>query len=182
MNSGINFISWKELEVLQRLFSFHLRTVHSWGKVPINATAMQDARRKGTDKEVDELFEATQSLRWLLIDEIEALAAVVFGILHSNLCKAMSRSPYAERSDGTKRPFGGLNLILSGDWWQLPPVKKIGFYSNPFSGMDWTEQAAMAFFWRRDINSIQGVHELVQPNRTLDPWLRDVLKQDREGR
>ena len=132
---------------------------------------------------MDELFEQTQSMRWLLIDEIEAVAAVVFGLLHSNLCKAMSRSPYAQRPDGSMRPFGGLNLILSGDWWQLPPVKKIGFYSNPFSsGMEYIEQLAMSFFWRKSIDGVQGSHELVRPNRTCDPWLQEVLAQDRQGR
>jgi len=41
-----------------------------------------------------------------------------------------------------------VNLSLSGDWWQLPPVKKIGFYSNPFHDvMDYSEQLAMSFFW-----------------------------------
>ena len=97
--------------------------------------------------EIDDLFKRTQSLRFLFVDEIEALAVVVFGILHGNLCKAMSRSPYAKRKDGTLRPFGGVNMSLSGDWWQLPPVKQLGFYSDPFgSDMEYTEQLAMSFF------------------------------------
>ena len=94
-------------------------TVHWFGQVPINATGMQQRGSKKGEQDVDELFERTQSLRWLLIDEIEALAAVVFGILHGNLCKAMSRSPYAKRKDGSQRPFGGVNLSLSGDCWHV---------------------------------------------------------------
>ena len=66
------------------------KTVHSWGQVPINASSAQDQGNKKANEDIDELFERTQSLRWLLIDEIEALAAVVFGILHGNLCRAMS--------------------------------------------------------------------------------------------
>ena len=156
--------------------------MHWFGQVPINATGMQQRGSKKGEQDVDELFERTQSLRWLLIDEIEALAAIVFGILHGNLCKAMSRSPYAKRKDGTQRPFGGVNLSLSGDWWQLPPVKKIGFYSNPFqSDMDYTEQLAMSFFWRSSNDAIQGTHELVRSNRTSDIWLQQVLQQDRAG-
>ena len=65
--------------------------------------------------EIDDLFKRTQSLRFLFIDDIEALAVVVLGILHGNMCKAMSRSPDAKRQDGTLRPFGGLNLSVSGD-------------------------------------------------------------------
>ena len=94
-----------------------------------------------------------------------------------------TRTPYAKRKDGTLRPFGGVNFSLSGDWWQLPPVKKLGFYSNPFlSDMDYTEQLAMAFFWRSSRDSIDGLHELVRPNRTSDAWLQEVLRQDRLGR
>ena len=95
----------------------------------------------------------------------------------------MSRCPYAKRKDGSARPFGGVNLSLSGDWWQLPPVKKIGFYSNPFArDMEYTEQLAMAWFWRQTRDSIQGMHEIVQSNRTAeDPWLQEVLSQDRMG-
>ena len=137
------------------------QTVHSWGQVPINATSMQARTSKGKGDDIDELFTRTQSLRWLLVDEIEAVAAVVMGILHGNLCRSMSRTPYAKRKDGTVRPFGGVNLSLSGDWWQLPPVMKIGFYSNPFQrGMEYTEQLAMSFFWRKSSNAIQGTHEL----------------------
>ena len=95
----------------------------------------------------------------------------------------MNRTLYAKRRDGSPRPFGGLNLSLSGDWWQLPPVMKIGFYSNPFhNDMHYTEQVAMAFFWRKTPDAIQGLHELTAPNRTCDPWLQEVLQQDLEGR
>ena len=116
---------------------------------------MQTRSQKGKDTEIDELFNRCQSLRWLLIDEIEAVAAVVLGILHGILCRCMNRSTYAKRRDGCPRPFGGLNLSLSGDWWQLPPVMKIGFYSNPFhNDMHYTEQVAMAFFWRKTPDAI----------------------------
>ena len=59
-------------------------TVHSWGQVPINATSMQEQDLKKAGQDVDALFERTQSMRWLLIDDIEALPAMVLGILHGN--------------------------------------------------------------------------------------------------
>ena len=94
---------------------------------------------------------------------------MVLGILHGNLCRAMSITPYAKRRDGTLRPFGGLNFSLSRDWWQLPPVKQIGFFSNPFtSAMEYTEQVAMSYFWQRSRDAIEGTHELTTSNRTSD--------------
>ena len=53
------------------------RTVHSWGSVPINATGMHERAGKSGPKEVVDLFQRTQCLRWLLVDEIEAAAAEV---------------------------------------------------------------------------------------------------------
>jgi hypothetical protein len=69
-------------------------------------------------------------MRVLVIDEIEALAAGVFGALDVNCTIARSRKPFARRPDGSKRLFGGLNLITSGDWWQLPVVKAASLYHN----------------------------------------------------
>lgn len=58
------------------------------------------------------------------VRKVYTASAVVFGILHGNLGKAMSRSGYAKRKDDSQRSFDGVNLILSGDWWQLLPVMK----------------------------------------------------------
>ena len=130
-----------------------------------------------------ELLGFTVKFVRLLLDEIEALAAGVYGILDGNCSKALSRSAYARRPNGSTRPFGGLNMGLSGDWWQLPPVRQIGLYSNPFkSEMEYAEQLALSYFWRVTEDSVQGTHELRQPNRTKDPWLQEVLRQEREGR
>ena len=85
---------------------------------------------KHGDPDIDALFLRCQSMRVLVIDEIEALAAGVFGALDQNCTRARSRNVFARRPDGSKRPFGGLNLITSGDWWQLPPVKAANLYHN----------------------------------------------------
>ena len=81
-----------------------------------------DQGKKAGSTDIDDLFLKVLSIRWLLIDEISVLAALVFGILNNYLQRACNRQPYAKRSDGSKRPFGGLNLITSGDGWQLSPV------------------------------------------------------------
>ena len=120
------------------------RTVHGWGKIPINATAAADQGKKAGSTDIDDLFLKVLSVRWLLIDEISVLAALVFGILNNYLQRACNRQPYAKRSDGSKRPFGGLNLITSGDGWQLSPVRAVGFFNNPFRHeLEYVDQKAL---------------------------------------
>ena len=36
--------------------------------------------------------------------------------------RACTRQPYARRADGSRRPFGSVNLLCCGGWWQLHPV------------------------------------------------------------
>ena len=85
-----------------------------------------------------------QSIRWILIDEISTVGAMLLGVFDTNLRRARSRQVYAKRNDGVARPFGGVNLRLLGDFLQLPPVRAIGLYSNPFSSdMEFAEQRGM---------------------------------------
>ena len=120
-----------------------------------------------------EAFEAEERVV-LLIDEIEALSVLIFGILDSNTRRACSRQPYARRSlGGSLRPFGGLNLILCGDWWQLTPVLARSFCSNPFKGsMEHAEKKAMCMFWRKDKDSLNALSELTEGKGSA--WFRAV--------
>ena len=105
-------------------------TVHSWGCIPVNkAAATAKAHAMSKDADWDQLFENAQSLRWLVIDECSTLSPGLLSTLESFLRqKAALRHPYAHR-DGARRrdprPFGGINILLTGDLWQLPPVQDL---------------------------------------------------------
>ena len=139
-------------------------TAHSWGKIPINLTdALEKAYATKGAEDIDEMFLQCQSLRFLLIDEISALAALVFGLLESSTRRVSRRSLYARRADGTWRPFGGLNNFSAGDWWQLPPVRAVGFCNNPFKGgYEGPEQQALGCLWSPGIDSLNGMTELTE--------------------
>ena len=38
---------------------------------------------------------------------------------------------YKLRPDKSPRPFGGFNILLFGDWWQLPPVQSTALFEQP---------------------------------------------------
>ncbi|CAK9115108.1 unnamed protein product [Durusdinium trenchii] len=64
-------------------------------------------------------------LRWLIIDEISMVSAELLARLElrcRELVRDLAPGKYAkERANA--RPFGGLNVILAGDLWQLPPPR-----------------------------------------------------------
>lgn len=91
--------------------------------------------KKGTDGEMvvqSHKAVAEQSLywRWLIIDE--------FGMVGSSLPAEVDMklrdvivdvNPHKKNIGGHSYPFGGLNVLLSGDLWQLPPPSG-GFVGN----------------------------------------------------
>ena len=97
------------------------------------------------------------------------------------LGRACLRHPHS-RAGTRRRPFGGINIIFAGDLWQLPPVRAIALFANPYRrGYSTTEQKIFRMFWKRDEDSIQQTFELTENKRTKDKWLEAVLQADRNG-
>jgi len=90
------------------------QTLHSWaglglGNLPLNETIRNILSVKGTY-----LRRKLRSAKMLAIDEISMISAEVFDMLN-NLLKAVRQN---------EKAFGGIQLILFGDFLQLPPVNK----------------------------------------------------------
>ena len=98
--------------------------------------------------------------------------------------------PYVLNTTKTKRPFAGLDLLVSGDFWQLPPPDG-GFLgdvpceyiaaSRKFTPAP-TIAHGQSLLWSGPINGIQGVTELAVCERTPDTWLQSIQNEFREGR
>ena len=86
------------------------RTIHSWSGMGI--------KDKFTDKEINELLKKDKLLariretQVLIIDEISMLDALRFDLL-DKICK-IAKEPFL--------PFGGIQIIICGDFFQLQPV------------------------------------------------------------
>ena len=111
-----------------------------------------------------------QCLRFIFIDEISMVSA---GLLHA-LDKEVSRvvrqrGTYKMRSDDSEdvRPFGGINLVVLGDLWQIPPVGGNIICSNPLLAPSESVRKGLKLFWG-DANCVQKLWELVQPMRCDD--------------
>jgi ATP-dependent DNA helicase PIF1 len=102
------------------------QTIHSWsgvglGTEPIETICARVSRNSAAKKR-------WCSAKLLVIDEVSMLPASFFDTL----------SAVASRVRADARPFGGLQLILCGDFFQLPPVNcgsntKFCFQSNSWA-------------------------------------------------
>lgn len=85
------------------------QTIHSFFGFPPRIVTPQEASRKVTRKDLKRLY---QSLDVLIIDEISMVRADVLDGINRFL--QINRENF--------RPFGGVQLVLIGDPFQLPPV------------------------------------------------------------
>ncbi len=136
------------------------------------------------------MFLNALGIRWLIIDEVSCVAAELLGLLDIYLRRACARHPYARRGGGlgkkrslSERLFGGLSLVFSGHLWQLPPVMATAIFSNStLRSYRFEVQKIFDLFWRAEQDSVQKTIVLTQRIRTGDPWLREVLEADRNGK
>eukprot|EP00435_Cladocopium_sp_Y103_P058343 s631_g20.t1 len=136
-----------------------------------------------------EKAQQTLQWRWLILDEFSMVSAELLAQLElrcRELMRDLSVAKYS--SDGRPRPFGGLNVILAGDLYQLPPPKGTFLGDIPWdlvAGRKATKQATalhgQTLLWGGAEAGMQGVTELVRCERTGDMWLTEVQEELRRG-
>ena len=165
-------------------------TVHSWGHISFKdkrGVIILPTDGQSTD-ELPSMTIRCGALRWIFIDEVEALGAETFGELEQTISYHIpSKSPFKRTATGTVRPYGGVNVILSGDFWQQRPPGQISLMSNPFA-LKVKESAraalSMGMFWFGDLNfSLQTwkgqermLHLDTNERSGADKWYSDVLQ------
>ena len=99
-------------------------TIHSWSGVGV----VNDFSPHGLEQAIYRVNKKAQK-RWvateiLVIDEISMLSAELLDLL----------SRVGQRIRRDDRPFGGLQIILCGDFFQLPPIGT-GFHHKYYSNI-----------------------------------------------
>lgn len=105
----------------------------------------------------------------VIVDEFSMISADLYDLMDSRLRKLKDRSD---------TPFGGVNMIFSGDFYQLPPIgtKLIGFRAG-ISGHDYTTNASTMRARESWATVLTDVIELTQNMRQLDPVLAGILER-----
>ena len=131
--------------------------------------------------------------RWLLLDEISMVSAEMLARLEARcrqLVLDISATKYSKHTPTSVAPFGGLNVILSGDLWQLPPPRgtflgQIPWHlvtGVPSKKLPLSLQGQQIVWTSRAQGGLQGVTELTRCERTQDVWLQELQAELRVGR
>ena len=130
--------------------------------------------------------------RWLIIDEISMVSAELLARMDlrcRELVRDLAQSKYAPGS-AHAQPFGGLNVLVAGDLWQLPPPRGTFLGEVPWEMLTKGSSKKVAhtvhgqkLVWgsQTENSIIHGITELEQCERTRDTWLQTLQQQIREG-
>lgn len=140
------------------LIGAHAKTLHSWagiglGREPLShilSAIHKNGRKKNNWKKTD----------CLVIDEVSMMTPALLSLL-DDVGKSV-RKCYT-------KPFGGLQVVFVGDFYQLPPVCKTG------------EKMAFAFespVWKA---VVEKTYALTIIHRQRDPVFQKVLDEARRG-
>ena len=144
------------------LLNCKAKTLHSWAGIGLgNGTLEQLVTKIKKNKFTKALWRNTDIL---VVDEVSMLSLKLFNVLNA-IGKAVRNNP---------NPFGGIQLIFSGDFFQLPPVG------------DKDEPDTQRFcFESEEWNTVfrpQCQIQLVKIFRQTDETYSTILNQIREGK
>ena len=151
-------------------------TIHHWSGIPVttNDGSGTGDRHKQSIK--------CQALRVVIIDEVSMISAELLGALECMIRGAVRKQgTYKKRQNGETRAFGGVNIIMCGDFWQLQPVLGIYLASDFTCVAEGRAQRAMELFWNDNQDSIRSFWQLTEVMRCKDAWYNAFLSECRNG-
>jgi ATP-dependent DNA helicase PIF1 len=144
------------------LLNCKAKTLHSWAGIGLaNGETEYFINKIKKNKFLKAIWRGTNIL---VVDEVSMLSLKLFEMLNS-IGKAVR---------GNSKPFGGIQLIFSGDFFQLPPV---GDYSDPDTQRFCFESAE----WNNVFHPSCQI-QLIKIFRQTDEVYSTILNQIREGK
>lgn len=162
------------------------RTIHSFAKWGLTVDE-KSAKKVRTDAGRQRVWETLHELEVLIVDEISMMCSKTLTRLESVLQHVMKNTV----------PFGGVQMIIAGDFFQLPPVKP--FNKCHECGMQTQQQKDKPKQWERPKHAIYHdddkwafrsqvwddlslrCKQLVQIHRQFDPTFTAFLNKYRVG-
>jgi len=133
------------------------RTIHSWAGIGLGNKPVAETIAKIKSNRF--LKSTWKTIEILVVDEVSMMSMKLFSLL--NIIASHIRED--------SRPFGGIQVIFSGDFYQLPPVgDDIESQSFCFESDEWA-------------NVFQNQIELTHIFRQKDEKYAKILKQIRQG-
>ena len=152
------------------LLNCQAKTVHSWAGIGLaNGPADLVIKRITTNNKKTQNWKKVDIL---IIDEVSMMSQKIFEILDGIARGARKQKAHL--------PFGGIQVVFSGDFYQLPPVS-----STSFSTLgDYDDSAASAFCFESPLweSTIGVVVQLKKIFRQTDDVYTTILNRIRVGK
>jgi len=142
------------------LLECRAKTIHSWAGVGLCQGSQESIVKKVISNRYKK--QPWKQVDILIIDEISMMSQQLFDVLNQ-IGKITRNQP--------SKPFGGIQIIFSGDFYQLPPIKKTEDVKYCFESEDWNNTFPQ-----------ESCILLVKIFRQLDDTYINILNQIREGR
>ncbi len=136
------------------------QTIHSWTGIGIKETLTRNDLNSLFDKKY--LHDKLVNVKVLVIDEIS--------MLHKNQLELVN--DVLKFFKGNSLPFGGIQVIFSGDFFQLPPI------GNPNE----TNKEKFAFMAQSWLDASLCICYLKEQHRQKDQHLNTILNEIRQAR
>lgn len=143
------------------LLNCKAKTVHSWAGIGLGTgDVMSYVKKIRKNQYFSQQWKNTDIL---VVDEVSMMSSYLFEIL--NIVGKYVRS--------NSTPFGGIQVILSGDFYQLPPVGNKDSLSSHFcfESSEWNT-----------VFPVQNQIQLIKIFRQTDSVYSSILNQIREGK
>jgi len=166
------------------------QTIHSFFKVPISIFPPDDKRLRtkvpANDYDRTSIYDTfryatsrkniIKALDVLIIDEISMVRADLLDVVDRLLRVFRGRERYADKDLGESLPFGGCQVIMIGDPFQLPPIIQEGDRDILFRTYNngW-------FFASSAFRDIQNTVELKKVYRQEDEAFQNLLNRIRDN-
>ena len=138
------------------------KTIHSWGGIGIATGTIESIVSKIIKSDFKRKI--WKAIDILVIDEVSMMSLKIFDLLDA----------IGKKARNSKKPFGGIQLIFSGDFYQLPPV-------GNKDEIDTTRFCFESSLWRETFSLTNHV-QLIEIFRQKDPIYAKILNEIREGR
>ena len=143
------------------LLKCNARTIHSWSGIKIAKGRKEDVIRNVLKQA--KTVQKWKKIKVLIVDEISMMSCKIFEILEE-LGRTIRKSSL---------PFGGIQVVFTGDFFQLPPV---GTFGEPETEMFCFESP----IWQK-VFPLKNHIELKTIFRQKDPLYKEILNQIRLG-
>ena len=130
------------------------QTIYSWAGIGLGNMSFEELRTKFASVKFSQIRKRIKLTKMLAIDEISMIPAKVLDLI-DQLFRFVRRN---------ENPFGGMQMILMGDFLQLPPVdienNKFCIFADSWKDLDPIQINLTSFFRQQDKATIKTLENI----------------------